>query len=385
VSCAGIANRSPGYFIYEKNTMKSEHALLWKPFLGENKRETAFLILVGFFSSYCTLLLPLSIGKYLEIAFQSGGAKTKALQLLGINLPGNFTIFFLFFFALVLTKLAVNWLYQYRLAIFGQKFITELRDKLFSHQLLNRGEAAIRPSKLLAYNTESKGLERLVTKGIIGFVKDLMLLLTGFYVLLSLNAALTAFVVVMLTLSWYLQRLYANRQKTVFSEKRKQQGALFNAIANSLLDSSVNSEDGKRAVSGKHEKLSASLNRYHLRKAFIRESAPFMMYIILGTVMILMMSVAWRNHLQPGDVVAYLLLLMTLFPTIRSILRVEYVWMQGNLSARKFRIPLAAGWGATQSSTQATVVPDPESASRVNSQDRTATTELSAGQPSVEG
>lgn len=78
--------------------MKSK--TLWWPFLKQHKLKVAFIIFFGFVVSYCTLLLPLSIGKYFETSFGDGNNKTRALELLGIHLPGGTVNFFNFFFTI---------------------------------------------------------------------------------------------------------------------------------------------------------------------------------------------------------------------------------------------------------------------------------------------
>jgi hypothetical protein len=44
--------------------------------------------------------------------------------------------------------------------------------------------------------------------------------------------------------------------------------------------------------------------------------------------------------MHTGDIITYILLLITLFPALRSAIRIGHIWLQGNLSARKFMVPM---------------------------------------------
>jgi ABC-type multidrug transport system fused ATPase/permease subunit len=312
---------------------------IWWPFVQQNKWWVAGIIVLGFLASFVTLLLPLSIGKYMEIVFETETGKTRALQLLGINLPGSIFVFFLFFSALLLVKFFCSWLQQYQAALLGESFVASLRYKLFTHQLTAKAETV--PGKndtasLLAYSNDAKLLQQLLVKGVIGFTKEVLFLLMALYVLFSLNSTLTMIVAFLITDFYLIQRWYNRRQKNIFTEKRKRHGSLLNHVSKTILTKELTKEDSLHLFSQKSAKLKNTLKKYHLQKSLLRALAPLLLYAMLAIIMAFIVWDINNENFSASEVITYILLLMSIFPTIRNIIKVEQTWLHGRLSARKF-------------------------------------------------
>ncbi len=308
---------------------------IWWPFAKQHYQRIILIIVLGLLTSYFTLLLPLSIGKYMEIISGGGNGKTKALQLLGINLPSDLMLFFIFFLSILLLKFFSSWMQQYLSALIGEAFAASLRKIVFTAQLSMKEKGAMQPPSLLAYTTESKVLQQLLIKGVTGLVKDVLFLVMSLYVLFSLNVQLSLAVVFSILLFWFVQRWHSRKHVAVYAEKRKMQGSLLNFVTRILTGDAVEKNSTKNTFEKKATKLKLALKNYCLKKTMHRALAPFMLYCMLAFIMVLIAIDVNRNELQKPDVIAYILLLMTMFPTIRNIIKVEYVWMQGELSAKK--------------------------------------------------
>lgn len=316
-----------------------ESKILWWPFLQQHKLRVAAIILLGLVTSYCTLLLPLSIGKYMEIVFGAGSGKTKALQLLGIHLPEELPFFFVFFFAALLVKLFSSWAHTWLASMLGESFVASLRQRLFNYQVQQQvdNNSINRISLLIPFGSELKSMQHLLIKGILGLVKDGLFFIMALYVLFSLQPILTLSVVAMIILFYSIHRWYNLVHKPLFAEKRKRQASLLNYVSRVVNNREQQSlENQQKIVTRKTDKLQSVLTRYHSKKSFLTALTPFMLYLLLAVIMAIITWGIGPEQLQPGEIITYILLLMTLFPTIRNIIRIEYTWVEGSLAARKF-------------------------------------------------
>ncbi len=312
---------------------------LWIPFVKQHRTKTIVMILLGLASSYCTLLLPLSIGKFMEIEYHTSGGKSKALQLLGINLQNTLPIFFTFFAAMLLLKFLSNWGYRFLSSLMGESFIAYLRQQLFSWNYSKIGISNIQPSVLLAFSNEVKTMQRYLVKGVIGFVKDILFLAMGIYVLFALQPQLTG-IVLLLCGCFYLFYKWLNHfNKPLLVKKRKSQASLLNYVSAILLQQSATFDNNTAVTTykSKSKKLALAAREQQVSKTFSSAFIPFLLYVMVG---ILLVIIAWgKGYVQPinaNSAVTYILLLMMIFPAFQSFLKIETVWMEGKLSAQKF-------------------------------------------------
>jgi ABC-type multidrug transport system fused ATPase/permease subunit len=274
----------------------------------------------------------------MEIVFGAGGGKTKALQLLGIHLPGELPFFFAFFFAALLVKFFSSWSHTWLASMLGESFVASLRQRLFNYQVQQPvdNNSINRVSLLIPFGNDLKTMQQLLVKGVLGLVKDGLFLIMALYVLFSLQPVLTLSVVAMIILFYSIHRWYNLVHKPLFAEKRKRQASLLNYVSKVINNREQSIEDSQKIVARKTARLQATLARYHSRKSFLTALTPFMLYLLLAVIMAIITWGIRAEQLHPGEIITYILLLMTLFPTIRNIIRVEYTWVQGNLAVRKF-------------------------------------------------
>ncbi len=324
----------PAIFLPGTYNLKMFTGKIWWSFIVQKKMVVTRVLLLGFASSYLTLLIPLSIGKFLDIVFAAGTSKTKALQLLGINLPDNLSTFFYFFFSLLFAKFIISWLHQYTSAVLGEQFAHQLKSGLFEAQMNTADKK--KPSSLLVYSNDARAIQQLLTKGVLGFIKDAAFAAMTLYVLFSLSDLLTAQIIALLTLFYYFYRKLALWNKKAMLEKRKKQAALLTHISKSLLDEALPAEEPTKSYTLKAKKLEEALKTFHFQKSFLRALPSLLLYGILGIVMLTVASGVIQKKLPAGDVITYILILMILFPTLRNILKVSNTWLLGEASGKKF-------------------------------------------------
>ncbi len=356
---SGAAGAAPAILPVRILNLRMLKKKIWWSFIQQQKWQCTGIIALGLLTSYFTLLLPLSIGKYLEIVFSAGGGKTKALQLLGINLPDRLSVFFIFFSCIVILKFFTGWMHQYYASLMGELFIHQLRQKLFIKHLGQKENNKFSASVLLPYTSEAKALQRLLVKGVLGLLKDLLYFSMALYVLFLINKTLTVTVLLAIGVFFLTYRWYGRKQKNVFADKRKKQGALLNHISRSLLAKNKPGMPPLPLFDKKAGQLQQSGKASHLRRSFLQVLPPFMLYSMLAVIMALIVWGIGSENLLSGDVITYILLLMTLFPVIRSIIKIEYIWLQGKLSAGKFERSKDETPGKVQPAVkEAELVPD---------------------------
>lgn len=293
------------------------------------------VVLLGIAAGYFTLLLPLSIGKYLEILFASGGGKTRALQMLGIQLPNRLTIFFVFFMAVLAAQFLVSWAHRYWSAWLGERFVADLRSRLFQHQS-EQGIVLAASESLVVYASDAKHAYQWMVKGCIGFCKQVAFAAMGIYLLLSISWQITLVVLAASITFFYLYQLLHLRFEpwiTSFYRRRKR---WLHFVA-SALDTPDPAKATYRQYQRKYDRVLEAADEGNLRKSLLQAAAPMLMYLLLAMVMLVIAVGGPWLALSGGLVLTYMLLLMTVLPAMRSLIKVSQVWLQGEASVRKYQ------------------------------------------------
>lgn len=235
-------------------------------------------------------------------------------------------------------KFLGSWGYNYFASLFGESFV-EAQRRLFLQYHLEQRKDEIKVSKaslLLPFSGDVKAMQRLLVKGVLGLIKDVLFLAMALYVLFSLQAKLTLAVIIMTILFYCMHRWFNLVHKPLYARKRKKQADLLNHVAKLF--------DNRRQLTGEENvilnqkmgKLHKTLTNYHSRKSLLTAITPFMLYLMLAVIMAIASWSTGTGKQLPGEMIVYILLLMTLFPTIRNIIRIEHTWVEGGLAAEKF-------------------------------------------------
>lgn len=324
---------------------------LWQPFARSHKLQVVGAVIIGFVANYATLLLTLSIGNFFELVLGAGGGKSQALNMLGPGVSRTVPAFFLFFFIVLLLKFLLGWMNQYVAGVLGSRFARELRDGLLHARIMNRhachrnsghnnvGGPGEDRKVLMPFTTDMGQMHRLVTKGILGLVRDLLFVMMAFYVLYRLQARLTLLAVAFLAVSYLLLRWHNRSSENTVRRKRKRSTALWSMAQHMLSQQGLPSDAEMERFRDLSGKQALAQNQHLWKKSLLNALAPAMLYLLLGLIM---MTIALgRTEMQPAaaDLVTFILLLITLFPTLRNILKVEQVWVQACISGTKFLRP----------------------------------------------
>lgn len=330
----------PGFY----HLINSMLQFFFTKFYKQQKWRILVAIAAGFIHNVCTVLLLLSIGKYIEIAFNGNGSKSRALQWVGIHLPNNLTVFFMFFFGVTIIKFTVAWIEKYLTKNASLLYIEEWRRLYFSHLLSNKELfTGRRFSKWLVwFSSDLKTLQRLAEKATIGFIKDGLFLMLCMYLLLRLSP-LFAIILTVITISgWFINRFYQKGFSTHLKSSRNAGAAITAHISKTFAAAEksfeqVDTEKQTAKLTTLQQQMIHKKKQHLLRTSAGGAAVPLFMYTLLGIVMLVAASSA-AIELSAADVLTFLLLLLTLFGPMGRIIRMPATVNEGKQSLSRLDV-----------------------------------------------
>jgi ABC-type bacteriocin/lantibiotic exporter with double-glycine peptidase domain len=281
-----------------------------------------------------TIVLLLSIGRWFDLQYASAGSgKSRALELLGITVGQTTQHFFVFFFSVLLAMFALTMAGKWLGQALSARWHRLLQRKLLSLQVAAPQEVfAARPvhQHLFPYTHDMKTLRRLLLKGWLGFVKDVLLLMLALLLLFRLQATVTAWLCAGLAAVVLLYRLCSLVLRQHIADGRSQRSAMLRFISRSL--HKMETESSSRVLHGFDKRVArrqSAESRQQAALALLEALPPFLLYALLGMLLLGMTLIpAW----QQTDVLSYVLLLLYLFPVLRGLVKVQQVWMTGGMA-----------------------------------------------------
>ena len=319
-------------------------------FFKGNKLIITITFVVSLFSNLFTIIIPVSIGKFYNLVF---GLNTHRSQVLGF-LPDWFwnttPRFLIFFMVLVMLKIIFDFLQRYQVGRVGEKMLLFIRNKLFLSQL--QMPMQIYDEKgigkyLLRHSGDLKSTQNYVTKGLIGFSVDALLLSLMLITIGALDSGLLLIILGFLPvfggLMFFLNRALHDRS---LAQRNYKAGLLsfVNATLRSILSlkafNRLSPEMSRYTV--RSEKVYKAGIRYHRINSVIMAIIPGLLYVMLFAILYYTYyQYEYGNaQIDAGSLLAAILLLITGMPVFRRTLRVNTVWELGNISFRKLLIVL---------------------------------------------
>lgn len=331
-------NSKPGFSHFKKNTMIR---LYCSRFFKQEKRKVILAVTAGFIHNACTVLLLLSIGKYIELAFKGSGNKSRALHWVGIHLPNDITVFYIFFFSLIIIKLLTAWAEKYYSKLAALTFTETVRAAFFRHLLSNESFFKSKPASghLVWFSSDLKALQRLAEKGFIGFVKDFLFISLCLYLLARLSIVFALIIFCIATAGLLVNSFSGRLSRPHLKKSRKTGAEVLSHISKKLTMAEtdfeiLNAEQEENKLWQVQTKMLLKKKQWFLRTTAYSALAPFLMYSFLGIVMMAAANTS-ANELSPADVLTFLLLLLNLFSPMGRIIRISNILNPALLSLKK--------------------------------------------------
>ncbi len=317
------------------------------PFLFRNWSTALLAVGLGLANSALTLLLPLSLGRFYEQLFGGNSNRGQALEVLGMgHLGGNdWNAFFGWFGTLILIRGMAEIAESRVTGGLGETYVRYLREQTFAHHLslplgVHRQKAV--GKYLLRYSSDFGSLRRYLTKGLIGFTKDVLFLTLAGLLLLWLNPALTGLLVASLLPFLLLFRWLNLRLESHTAQRRNRRSAYLNHVATRLSAfetikvfnrESIENEQFKKRSTALTEVNTGALNWQAGLAGLLPTAVYTMIFTALLGVHLLIPN--GTNRLDGGVIITFILLTLSLRPVLRRLLRVGTVWQSGRLSLQK--------------------------------------------------
>jgi len=289
-------------------------------------------------------MIPVFIGKYYQLAFQTHSPRGRLFDHLFVRLH-DIHIFFIVFTLLIVAKALFTFLEKYLSGYSAEIFSRDLRDNLVQTQFtftMSVFEKKPPGKYLLRYSGDLLAIQRYITNGIIKFSIDIIFLVFAFAFLSFINLQLAIiifcsfppFFFAIYFLNRYLQRLTIKRRNI-----RSENLAFVSSRLHSLLTVKVFNRESieHKKFTRNSEKLFQYGKKYYRLYGVISALFPFFLYALFTVMLIYtnLLNTRTDNTIPPAELLIFIMMLIALLPLMRRVLRVNIIWQAGNVSINK--------------------------------------------------
>ncbi|MCP1386504.1 ABC transporter transmembrane domain-containing protein [Runella salmonicolor] len=318
-------------------------ALSLVPYLRQQRLLIYATVGIGILNSVVTLLLPLTMGQYYELLLGKTSNRARVLEILGLGNSVSWPWFWTLFVGLILCRGLFTY-FEFRLTgNLSEQLAQYLRERVFEQQLsvsISTHRQKNVGKYLLRYASDFQSVRRYLRIGIIGFLRDVIFVGLALALLLLLNAPITGLLLVGL-LPFLLIFVQINqRLKRATQQRRDQRSANLSYVQMALSGFETiqlfNREvvENERFASRSNEQTCANFLLLKWR-SLLEGLLPVALY---GLVAIALVGMQWQHKqsaVSGGNVITYILAVLSVRPTLRRLLRVDTVWKAGRMSLDK--------------------------------------------------
>lgn len=315
-----------------------------RSFISQYSWRFVITFMVAVLSSVATILLPLSIGKYYVLVFGFEGARADFFNFLPEFFFDTVPHFLCFFFALILIRLFAGFTQRYMIGSLGELLSHKVRGKLFTHQLgldIRVYDEKGIGKYLLRYSGDLKSIQNYLTKGIIGFAADLLVITIALIALSWIDGTLAIICAIAIGVMVVPIALLNNKLHDISVIRRNRRSGLLafvsqrlQRIASIKAFNKENPEIGK--FDQRSDKLLSSGLAYHRLSGLIFVLVPALLYAMIGGIMYVIYQQKTQGvAINQGGLLAAFLLVITMLPVFRRVLRVMVTWKLGVISFNK--------------------------------------------------
>ncbi len=309
------------------------------------------ILVLGFLTNIVTILITVSIGKYYELVFEYSAKRSEVLNFLPNSWTNTVHHFLIFFGCLVIFRYVLYFVYRISFRSLGERFIKEIKDRLFEHQLNVQNKVYQEKGTdryLLRYSGDITSLKNLFLKGSITAVVDVLILLISFIVLYRLNSK-GAVLVLISSLLAYVFILFFNKKIEAHSILKRNENSGQLGYVNRTLkaDLSIKGFNKQKTELRRFSKRTDSIMSHALN--FIRWDVinrgfiHFVQYAVLLLVLYIFYldKEAGSLAVSGANLISFILLYITIIPIIRRVYNLGTVYKMGNISLNKLLAILA--------------------------------------------
>ena len=301
--------------------------------------------MIGVVASLIIVILPISVGKFYELLFDLSSTRGKLLFFIPEWVIKSEVRFLIFFIFLVILRFVSSYFEKLLKSYLGEELAFYLRNKIFEHQLFVPWSAYEKRGVgkyLLRYSGDLNSIKSYLSKGVLGFVNDLIMVLMIIAGLLVLHFQMAITLLLFIVLLMLPIKLLNGKLSQVASKNRNLKAGLLAFVSQELnAFVSIKFFNKEPTELRKFEKRAKEVlkegksyyNIYHLIHSFI----PVSIYLFLSLVFSLVIYLKYLDHPlpNPADFLMAILLIISTFSVFRRLLKVPSIWYLGNISFSK--------------------------------------------------
>ena len=320
--------------------MKSQKINLQRDYLSKIKIVLLVYVFIGLILSCSIFLIPVSIGEFFTIHFNSGSNKARLLQLFGIHLT-TLSSFFFMFSALLVVRTIFEFLERWVSYNQGELYAKFIREKLFVAQIAwgqERFEKKHFGKYLLRYSNDMKSMQSFLTRGIMGCIKDICFLSMGFWLLWFIHHRLSLYLLIMTVIIMVLIFSISILQKKLIESSRNKRSGLLAMIAKSFQQhQSIKEKKREEITEQRFKKRSDELyaanmlnNRFD---SLLQALLPMFQFSMIG-ILLWFMSLS-TSAISVNDSLVFILITLMMISPMKRVLKVPAIINKGKISLEK--------------------------------------------------
>jgi ABC-type multidrug transport system fused ATPase/permease subunit len=308
-------------------------------FVSKNKPIIALALVSAFLSSLCSVLLPLSIGSFYQVAFGESSGKNELLGRIGLNLT-SLNSFFVFFATLTILKGILTWLEHATMRSIEERITHDVRSRLFHAQLNHDFDSFHTKSigkYLTRYSSDMLAIQQYVSKGLIKPIADGLFLITAFSLLFQLNHTLSKALLLVFLAGSVLMILVSTLQKQSNESRRNNRSSLLGFIEQRLhaiatIKAFNRSHPEELKFAKRNDKLYHSSIRFQLINGLNKALPQVIFFTAIGILLRLSVSEGSEQHASSASLLIFILILLYLQSVYKRLLRVPSLLSSGSAS-----------------------------------------------------
>ncbi len=308
-------------------------------FVSKNKPIIVLALVSAFLSSLCSVLLPLSIGSFYQVAFGESSGKNELLGRIGLNLT-SLNSFFVFFATLTVLKGVLTWLEHITMRTIEERITHDVRSRLFHAQLNHDFDAFHTKSAgkyLTRYSSDMLAIQQYVSKGVIKLLADGMFLITAFALLFQLNNSLSKALLIVFIAGSILMVLVSNFQKQSNEKRRNDRSSLLGFIEQRLhaiatIKAFNRSHPEELKFAKRNNKLYKSSIRFQLLNGLNKALPQIIFFTAIGILLNLSVHQDYKENESSASLLIFILVLLYLQSVYKRLLRVPSLLASGSTS-----------------------------------------------------
>lgn len=321
-----------------------KHGYILRAYILNNKAVTLSALLFGLLGTLTTVCIPLFIGAFYQQVFHSSSTRGHMFEAIFGTLRNTDTLF-IYFLCLLGLRFLFQFMEQYALGLSGERCSNQLRIRLFTKHMRMEMSAFNKKAGnkyLLRYSGDMQAITNYLTKGILRFINDLLFLGMALVVLLALDVRLTLVVCGAIPVILLINLLLGKKLRAFAMSRRNIRSSNLAFVAERLFAvrsiKAYNRESPEiERFTKRSEKLYHAGRSYQAINALMQAAYQFFIYLALVGVLYysVVETSSLSTHIDGAIITTYIMLLISVIPVYKRVLRIQPIWISGNISLGK--------------------------------------------------